>query len=115
MNTKITTRNLRTFVLALTLGLVTAFPAMASDGGVKVSYRDLDLQTIEGAHTLYGRLQAAARKVCGFQGTSIIEQSIWKSCYRGAVTDAVAKVNSPLLTAVHTGQPPVTAVAMLAK
>ncbi|HEY0767103.1 MAG TPA: hypothetical protein VGD47_04030 [Steroidobacteraceae bacterium] len=28
----------------------------------------------------------------------------WRSCYQAAIADAVAKVNSPLLTALHSGK-----------
>ena len=43
-----------------------------------------------------------------------IAQIAWRSCYRSAVGDAVRKVNSPLLIAVHTGKP-VAMTAMAAK
>ena len=80
-----------------------------------MGYGDLDLATSAGAHTLYERIAGAARTVCGFEGTALIEQSLWNSCYRGAIADAVAKVNRPLLTAEQTGHPAHTTVAMLRK
>ena len=48
-----------------------------------VSYRDLNLSTIEGATALYLRIKRAANHVCD------------ESCYQAAIADAVAKVNSP--------------------
>ncbi len=106
----------RALALALILGVLGATPALAQDpASVKVSYRDLNLSTIAGAQALYGRIKTAARSVCGYEGRNLFDQSFWNACYRGAITDAVAKVNSPLLTAVHTGRPVDTTVAMLSK
>lgn len=69
---------------------------------VSVNYRDLNLSTIEGAITLYERLKGAARTVCdGMTGGAVYQE--WRSCYEAAMADAVATVNSPLLTAVHRG------------
>jgi UrcA family protein len=105
---------IRPFALALVLGLLGAAQASAGEpAGIRVRYGDLDLATSAGAHTLYERIAGAARSVCGFEGTALIEQSLWNSCYRGAIADAVAKVNSPLLTAAQTGRPAHTTVAML--
>jgi UrcA family protein len=108
---------LATAVLAFIISLLEITPAWSSTPGersVTVSYRDLDLSTPEGAKVLYKRIQAAAKEVCGRPETDLLEQAIWKSCYRHAVGDAVGKVNSPLLTAVHTGHP-AAVTAMLAK
>ena len=96
------------------LGITPAWSGTPQQASVTVSYRDLDLSTPEGANALYHRIQTAARKVCGYAGADVIEQAIWKGCYRSAIATAVAKVDSPLLTAVHSGRPaPMT--AMLAK
>jgi UrcA family protein len=103
-----------TTVVICLLGVTPAWSDTPDTRSVTVSFRDLDLSTPEGAKALYGRIQRAAKQVCGYQGADLIEQSIWRSCYRNAISDAVGKVNSPLLTAVHTGRPaPVT--AMLSK
>lgn len=102
--------------LVLVLGLLGATQAQAADPyGVTVSYRDLDLSTMAGAQTLYQRIGKAATKVCGYQGGAFPEEQLWRACYKGAIADAVNKVNSPLLTAVHTGRPVGTSVAMLSK
>ena len=105
----------RPLALALVLGLMGAAQASAAEpAGIKVHYGDLDLATSAGAHTLYVRISGAARSVCGFEGTALVEQSLWNSCYRGAVAAAVAQVDSPLLTEMQTGHP-VATVAMLRK
>ena len=98
----------------LCLGITPAWSASPDTHSVTVSFRDLDLSTQQGARTLYGRIQSAARQVCGHAGADLIEQSIWRSCYRNTVSDAVGKVNNPLLTAVHSGRPPAM-TAMLTK
>ncbi|HUL19356.1 MAG TPA: UrcA family protein [Steroidobacteraceae bacterium] len=96
----------RPIALALILGLIGVAQASAGEpAGIRVPYGDLDLATSAGAHTLYERIAGAARTVCGFEGTSLIEQSLWNSCYRGAISEAVAKVNRPLLSAVPVGRP----------
>jgi UrcA family protein len=88
--------------------LLGATPAPAADPSgprsVTVSYRDLNLSTIEGATALYQRLRHAANSVCDEPGTGIAHFQEWKSCYQAAIADAVAKVNSPLLIAVSGGK-----------
>ncbi len=102
--------------LVAMIGLFTAGPVPAAEQhSVTVKYHDLDLATLDGARTLYGRISAAAREVCGYEGRSFTDQAFWNGCYRGAIADAVAKVGSPLLTAVHTGRPADLSVAMLQK
>ncbi len=70
---------------------------------VTVNYRDLNLSTLDGAITLYERLKGAARTVCDGPLTGVAAYQEWRSCYDAAMADAVAKVNNPLLTAVHRG------------
>ena len=90
--------------IACLLGAAQASADPAVGGrSVTVNYRDLDLATIAGATTLYQRLQGAARSVCDGPATGLHAYQEWRSCYQAAIADAVAKVNSPLLTAVHRG------------
>ena len=98
----------RTFALVSALAVLGASPALADEAvrSVKVSYADLDLNTQAGAATLYGRLRGAARQLCGYEGTTFTDQAIWNECVKRAVGDAVAKVNSPQLTALYTGKSP---------
>ncbi|MBV9727385.1 MAG: UrcA family protein [Gammaproteobacteria bacterium] len=88
--------------------------AGSSERSITVSFRDLDLSTLAGATTLYQRIQTAAKQVCSRSGGDPIEQMGWKACYRRATTEAVGKVNNPLLTAVHSGRTP-EITAMLSK
>lgn len=83
---------------------------------VTVNYRDLNLATIEGATALYSRLKGAARSVCDQPNTALDDHRAWQACYKAAMADAVAKVNSPLLTALNGGpNSRATTTAMLTK
>jgi UrcA family protein len=94
-------------VAALLLAAVApnAFAANTNDSpGDSVSrivrFGDLNLNTEEGARTLYHRIQGAAGRVCreatGRDGISWY----WK-CYENAVANAVNKVNNSHLTAMY--------------
>jgi hypothetical protein len=54
---------------------------------------------VAAATKLYWRIEAAARSVC----YSLGDVGSWRYCVRPAVDAAVAKVNNPLLTTVHSG------------
>jgi UrcA family protein len=104
--------------MAAVLGLFGAAQALAVDGldrqrSATVSFRDLNLSTIEGATALYLRIKRAANHVCYESEGS---EQAFRSCRQAAIGDAVAKVNSPLLTAVSGGKKKEsTATAMLYK
>lgn len=67
-----------------------------------VSYRDLNVQSEGGARTLLRRIHYAARMVCegyldgGWQG-----RAQFFACMRDATDGAVAKLNSPLVSAMN--------------
>jgi UrcA family protein len=97
----------RTFALVSALAVLGASPALADEAGlsVKVSYADLDLSTQAGATTLFNRIRSAARTVCGHDDWSYSRWT-FKRCFDQAVGNAVAKVNSPQLTALYQGKSP---------
>ncbi len=96
-----------------------------------VSYADLDLSSPAGIRTFYRRIQQAAREVCnasdpimrlylqverasGGRSRSTARRQrqhapflvlrchdCHDDCYRRTVADAVARMNSPMLTALH--------------
>lgn len=105
---------LRSIALVSVVCLVASASALASDAhssrSLTVHYSDLNLSSLAGATTLYQRISGAARFVCGEQGRRFDEQKRWKACYQSAVADAVATVNSPLLTTVQNGAVNVTAM-----
>lgn len=100
-----TARCVRRVTLATVLCVLSTAPSWAAPTSITVSFRDLDLSGIAGATTLYHRIQSAAKQVCGYApGADLIERAAWQACYRNATTEAVRKVNNPLLTAVHAGR-----------
>lgn len=95
--------------MAATAGLAMAATADASRGGphavtvhaVTVAFHDLDLSQQEGVATLYGRLSAAARAVCGPVARELKLESARRQCVGQAMTRAVRGVDRPLLSLVH--------------
>jgi UrcA family protein len=100
--------SIRSIVLLSVLGLLGSAQALAAPPAaapsVTVGYSDLDLSTAAGAHTLYHRIKGAARDVCGSEGRSVLEVSLWRSCVQGAIANAVGAVDSPLVTSVYSGK-----------
>jgi UrcA family protein len=68
-----------------------------------VSFADLDLSKPAGAQTLYKRIKAAARHVCGpvDNYTYVTPSRGFRECYEKAIADAVAQIDRPSLTALH--------------
>ena len=97
-------------VLALAIALVvgsgvgTGNVARATDYGreprsAKVLVKDLDLTTPEGVAALYVRLRNAARYVCGYEATAMLEEKVaLNRCVDAAIGNAVAQVGSANLT-----------------
>jgi UrcA family protein len=78
----------------------------------QVTYQDLNLNSNEGIQVLYKRIQGAANKVCGeVDARNLHGMRIKRACLNRAISQAVAAVNSPMLTTVylekaaHPGQP----------
>ena len=97
---KTSTRSVLALCASLLVGSSsTAFGAVHDDSKFAtetVRFRDLDLSTTVGAQTLYERIKTAARNVCSEEDYMFI-----RKCRARAVADAVAGVNSPLLSNVH--------------
>src|SRR5271166_2256631 len=75
-----------------------------SDGAKQyvVRFADLDLSKMTGATALYVRLQHAARAVCDpREGRELAFDTRFRACVDQAVTSAVARVNSPLVSEYH--------------
>ena len=102
-------RSLLAIVIVVALGA----PTFASTGAksdpqgvsVKVSFADLNLEKQEGAKVLYRRLQHASKQACGFRelkvGGSLNRMSEAQRCYREALSAAVEKIDSDLVTQIH--------------
>ena len=64
--------------------------------GYPVGYSDLDISKMKGAKTLYLRIRYAAETLC--QSAATWGKKEGEACVHKAVDDAVARVNSPLLS-----------------
>jgi UrcA family protein len=84
----------------LTTGAIGAQPSAPRTA--EVSYVKSDLSNPVAAEALYKRIKAAARRVCAEpSGHELWQEAIYKQCYEKAVDDAVVKVDSDTLTALH--------------
>ena len=104
-------RVLKTVVLAslFALGLptlaVAASPSHLGEGSIQVEYGDLNIDTAEGAKTLYKRLQKAAEKGCYLRpyrelgSMRLYNES--RSCYKEKLSAAVERINNDELTKIH--------------
>jgi UrcA family protein len=70
---------------------------------VTVRFSELALADSANAATVYQKLHAAARRVCGLNrgADSLKEHLSQLECYQAAMDDAVRKVDRPTLTALH--------------
>lgn len=67
-----------------------------------VHFSDLNLASSKDAQRLYTRLRRAAENVCGdYDLRDFVDSKEARKCEDDAVSDAVAKVNRPMLTAVY--------------
>ena len=97
--------NALTGLAAIALSIA-ALPSLAAppvyEKSIIVRYSDLDLARAEGARTLYGRIQNAARRACSPEEYGIYSlRQNYRACVTKAVREAVGKVNKPTLTALH--------------
>lgn len=87
------------------LSLIAVNAAQASDTpdtpkSLTVQFADLDLSKPEGAATLFGRMRSAAQNVCRAHqgGTTLRDKQSHEACVEFALSNAVAKVDRPVLT-----------------
>ena len=76
-----------------------------------VKFGDLNLDSQAGVEALYGRIHAAARRVCEMPAG---EQAAFSGCMAKAERQAIGKVNNSSLTAFYqkkTGSQPLTITA----
>jgi UrcA family protein len=108
MNTFTSRAQLLTRAGIAALALSTCLVAYSASAQPKVkaqtvSFADLDLSKAAGAQTLYKRIKAAARNVCGPADnyTYVTPSKQFRQCYEKAIADAVAQIDRPSLTALH--------------
>jgi UrcA family protein len=74
----------------------------SAQAAVHVKYSNSDLSTIEGAHHIYSRIEAAANAVCGTSHTDTDYIMRGNSpCVRGAIARAVNATKSSNLAQVY--------------
>jgi UrcA family protein len=66
-----------------------------------VKYSAPEAATPQGARMLYGKLQAAARRVCSGSVPASLIPHVDRVCAAEALSKAVADVDNPLLIALH--------------
>ena len=116
MNSNVKTLNRTVLAYATALWLACALVASnayADDQARSetVKFGDLNVSTPAGAEALYGRIHAAAWRVCQQPAGELAGA---RSCMKKAESDAIGKVNIPLLTAFYqskTGTQPQTITA----
>jgi UrcA family protein len=112
-NVKTDNRTLRIYALAMWLACTLAVSSAHAGDEVRserVKYADLNLNAPAGVEALYGRIHAAARRVCTQPPKALVNDG----CMRKAESEAVGKVNVPLLTAFYeakTGSHPLPIIA----
>ena len=99
---------------AMALGL--AAPAMAESltTTTAVRHADLDLSQAAAAHVMLERLDAAAARVCGASPFSLREVKAEvrrTSCYRDSLSQAVASLDAPAVTAAYKARTEVSLAA----
>jgi UrcA family protein len=103
-------RTLIAIALALASVTTTTNGVMADDTRphIDVPYGDLNLGNPTGAKAMLRRIAKAAELVCGGRPDmrEMSDRSVFKTCVRVAVADAVGQLNAPLVTALHEGRDP---------
>jgi UrcA family protein len=88
---------------AATMMVGQALAAAAPEYNIAVvTYGDLNLESKPGAKALYARLRNGAEDVCAsLEGRDLMFKRLWQSCFDKAVGTAVARVDKPELTSLH--------------
>ena len=103
-NVRITNRKAPALPAALVLACIWAFSAaVAGEQGhsITVKFQDLNVDTAEGVKALYGRIHAAAWRVCASTSNDPLYQEGARECARQAEAKAIETVNLPQLTAFY--------------
>ncbi len=91
-----------TLVAVATVNLAAATPEADEPQSSVVHYADLDLSRPRDARRLYGRIKRAARMVCDNHPSSDLKRlNEFERCLVHATDEAVEKVQSEQLTAIH--------------
>lgn len=101
--------------VAATLAFFSPFAVAGDENDVPkivVAYDDLNVNTDEGATTLYRRLNAASRAVCRpLDGRELPRRARYLECRETSLNAAVAQVESRALASLHERSTPRAEVA----
>jgi len=91
------------FAMGVSFLVMAGVPAHAEVLQRTVSYGDLDLSRPDAARILIARLGDAAAQVCGGEpdGHAIGPMAAYRSCRQKALKAAVARIGSPVVTALY--------------
>jgi len=95
---------MKRFILAsasiLGLAIFTSSQAAEAPESRTVNFADLDITRIENAAVLFTRIRGAAKSVCDgyYSSRDLVRKQQYAACYRTAMSNAVAKVDEPVLT-----------------
>lgn len=87
-------------IAAICLSSLTPASAEEALPSITVKFGDLNINNPAGAEVLYRRIQRAAERVCFYDDDAALP-GLRRVCYLQAVADAVAKVKSAPLQALH--------------
>jgi UrcA family protein len=105
MNSNIKTRIPLTLATAVLLTCVWGASSAFADEEVRserVKFQDLNVHTPEGVQALYGRIHAAAKRVCS-ESDPVLETGE-VACAKKAERNAIEKLNLSQLTAYYTAK-----------
>jgi UrcA family protein len=94
-------------VIALSCSAVSSAAEWSDAPQAVVKFADLDISTQPGAAALYGRIAAAADKVCNSYAVDMRDlgaTSQVNACVHKAIADAVTKVGRPELSAIYSAK-----------
>ena len=69
----------------------------------RISYEDLDLSNAAGGRAMLARIRAAAKGVCGDPYDALWQKYEYQPCVDKAIDRAVARLGSPVVTALNSG------------
>ncbi len=91
--------------IGLPLSASAAAPSQFEDASVKVSYKDLNIESEAGAQSLYARLKHASKKACNLRSRTVTGSlravAEAKRCYNETLEAAVKEIDNDTLTRIH--------------
>jgi UrcA family protein len=115
MNTKSTVSAIAVLAAVCLASIAGSASAQAAAGGevsIKVQTGDIDLARPAGAAVMLQRIHNAASKICGPAPSDWLQFGAqYKACMKQTIDGAVARLDSPVVTAMNGGAPSSVRVA----